>query len=424
LSRVTTTATRWRLKVPADRHEVPRFLRIALYAMLLVAGALSVPLIGRFGPLPTTGLLDVWIGLFIVVCVVRGRTQQWGLLLLLLGYALTRVIPAIYIGAPVEDFLQAYRWVLYLIAFTLAVGRMWGPVRPLVNVTVLLIAMALVKSILTFVVARDGARPGLLLENNFELALFCGLAVVMYRHLGRGKPWTVAGLGLLTVLSGSRSGAFAFIVLALYAITQIPRSRANLFQRFLMLCLTPLLVLIPVTIFASRTGTLRIDRLNFLDVFLYETRNWDILNWIFGTVPITPFTEGCRTLSYYQSLFASTNDGMCYSVILHAFLMRVIFDAGIVGALIAFGVMWFALRKAGTTVLLTLALVAIAITNSISVSGPNNPYVALPVLLGIMVANLSPKPPQSKATQAKSNYRRLHSEEDYRTPNLRGRPLR
>lgn len=382
-----TTASRLPEFVQVDRQQVPRLLRNALYAMLLVAGIVSVPLVGRFGPLPTTSLLDAWIILFVVTMFVRGRTRHWGLFLLLVGYGITRAVPALYTGAPLEDFAQAYRWILYLVAFSLAVGRPWGPVGPLVKVTWLLIGMALVKSVLTFAVARDGARPGLLLENNFELALFSGLAAVIYRHLGRGKFSMVVAVGLLTVLSGSRSGAFAFVAFALYAVTQLPATRANMFQRYLLAAAVPLLALVPVSIFASRTETVRIDRLNFLDVFLYETRNWDPVNWVFGTSPITPLTEGCSVLSFYQDLFASTGDGTCYSVIMHAFLLRVVFDAGISGLLIAFGVMYYVLRRAGVPYLLTATLLAIALTNSASVSGPNNPYVALPVLLAILIAN-------------------------------------
>jgi hypothetical protein len=389
-------------------QQIPRFLRVSLYALLLIAGALSVPAIGRYGPIPTTTLLDGWFMLFIVTCFVRGKTSQRALLGVLIAYALTRVVPALYTEAPILDFLQAYRWVFYLLAMAYAVGRTWGPIGPLIKVMWLLLGMATTKAALTFLIAREGTRPGLLLENNFELALFSGLVAVLYRHLGRWKFGAVALLGALTVLSGSRSGALAFVVLAVFAVTQIPQTRANLFQRFLLLVAVPLLTLIPVYTFASRTETVRIDRLNFLDVFFYETHDWNVFNWLFGTVPITPLTDGCKSLAFYADLFATTNDGTCYSVILHAFLMRVIFDAGIFGAVLAFGVLWFTMRKAGTTRLLALCLLAIALVNSASVSGPNNPYVALPVLLAILTAGITPAP-AVEAARAKRGPRRRYT---------------
>jgi hypothetical protein len=369
-----------------DRQEVPRLLRGALYALLVVAGVASLPFIGAYGPLPTTTLLDAWMIIFIVTCFVRGRTQHAVLFLLLVGYLLTRVIPAVAISAPVTDFLQAYRWILYLIAFALAVGRPWGRIKPVIGVTWALLSMALAKAAATYVFLGPGERPGLLLENNFELALFSGLLAIVYTHLGRGKFWAIAMLGALTVLAGSRSGAIAFVILAVYAVFQA--RNANLLVKYVLFCAIPAVGFVAVSIFESREQVGRpVDRLNFLDVFLIETRDWTPLTWLFGTTPITPLSDvACARLSYFQLLFASTNDGTCYSVILHAFVLRVLFDAGIVGLLIAFAVTLFTLRKGGVAWGLTGTLALIAFSNGFSVSGLNNPYVALPILLAIVLA--------------------------------------
>lgn len=366
-----------------DRSVVPSILRGSLNLMLIVAAALSVPQIGAYGPLPTTTLLDAWVILFIVSCIVRGRIERIFLVLLLAGYLLTRLIPALITEAPMEDFLQAYRWVLYLIAFAMAIGRSLGPLRPLVRLMWLLLIMALAKAALTFALLGPGERPGLLLENNFELALFSGLVAVLYRHLGSRQVHAVVLLGSIAVLSGSRSGAIAFLLLALYAVTQA--KSASLLSRYLLACLIPLLVMLPLWVFSQRAANAtQVDRLNFLDVFINETHGWNALMWLFGTTPITPLGDGCFRLSYYQLLFSSVGDGSCYSVIMHAFLLRVVFDAGIVGLLIAFGVAWFAMRASGVTFGLALCLLLIAFTNGLSVSGLNNPYVALPILLAIL----------------------------------------
>lgn len=369
-----------------DRSAVPRLVMWALYLILIVAAVSSLPFIGQYGPLPTTALLDAWIILFVAACIIRGRTETVPLLLFLGGYLLTRIIPALVTGSPLEDFAQAYRWILYLIAFAFAVGRQWLPLQPLIRVMWALLFMAFGKAAATFVLLGPGERPGLLLENNFELALFSGLIAVLYRHLGRAGWLAIIVLGLHTVLSGSRSGAVAFLILALYAISQVKLTRRNMFGQFLAVCAIPVLVLIPVWVFSSRIESVQIDRLNFLNVFLNETRDWNLWNWLFGTVPITPLSDGCLQLSFYQALFSSVGDGSCYSVILHAFLMRVIFDAGLFGAVLAFGVAWYAMRRAGTHWKLAACLILIAGANSLSVSGLNNPYVALPILLAIATA--------------------------------------
>lgn len=384
----------------ATKQDVPPWLQYALYLMLLSAGAVSVPLVGAMGPLPTTTLLDIWIIIFAVVCFTRGRTRLWGLFLLLVAYMLTRIVPALATGSPLYDFAQAYRWVLYLIVFTLAVGRTWGSMKSLIVTTWWLIGFAFVKAVATTVLLGFGERPGLLLENNFELALFSGLATVVYRHLSpRQRLWILLLLGGLTVLSGSRSGAVAFFLLVVYAVTQT--KRVNLFLRYLLTFAIPAVGYVVYSVFASRfLASGRIDRLNFLNVFVHETAPFTPLTWLFGTTPITALSSsGCARLNYYEKLFSSVGDGTCYSVIFHAFNLRIIFDAGIIGLFLCFGITLYTLLKAGVRFGSTFTLLAIAFTNGLSVSGLNNPYVALPIMLAILTSGI----PQGPASDSSPN---------------------
>lgn len=379
-----------------DRQQVPKLLRFWLYAYLLAAGAAGVAALDGYSPLPTTVLLDVWIIALAVRCIVRGTIERTGALLLLVAYLATRILPAIYNESPLEDTFQAYRWVVYLVTFVLLVGRHWGPPKPLRVVTFLLIAMALLKASLVYVLVGPGLRPGLLIENNFEIALFSGAIAAQYRVLtGQQRLLALSMLAGLMILAGSRSGAVAFAVLVAYALTQLNRTTAT--KAFVSIYALPVVVLVPVLVFSARSvPNVEVDRLNFLDVFLYEAGDWTSVQWLFGTMPLTPLSPpSCSTLSFYESLFSTAGDGSCYSVILHAFVLRVVFDAGIVGLLIAFGVPWLALKWSGATFTTRLALLGIAAANSLSVSGLNNPYVALPILLAIgLVGNDRPEPEQ------------------------------
>lgn len=387
--RVTTGLTQRPAKrTKPDRQQVPQLLRGGLYALLLVAGAASLPALGDYGPLPTTAMLDAWMIAFVAATVLRGATVKVVPLVLLGLYFLTRVVPAVLNDAPAEDFLQAYRWLLYLAAFVLAVGRQWGSVRPLRAVTFALVGMALLKAALTYVVLGPGERPGLLLENNFEIALFSGLFAVLYSRMS--GPQRLVGLvmlGSLMVLAGSRSGAAAFAVLLIFALSQTRITRAS--KVFAALYVIPAAAVVPLFVFAERTKSVAsIDRLFFLDVFLTETRHWGLIQWLVGTTPITPLSPGsCSRLAYYDALFSSAGDGSCYVVILHAFVLRVVFDAGLLGLVLAFGMSWLTMRWARVPTSLALTLLAIAGANSLSVSGLNNPYVALPILLAIVLTS-------------------------------------
>lgn len=390
---------------PTRREDVPRELRFALYALIVVSAVASLPFIGQTSPLPTTTLLDAWVIVFIVTMFLGRRLYEVVAVLLLAFYLLTRIIPALVTEAPLEDFLQAYRWVLYLIAFAFAVGKTWGPLKPLIGVYWAVLLMALVKYAATVAVLGFGSRPGLLLENNFELALLSGLMAVLFPHMVKRRWLALSILAAIVVISGSRSGALAFLVLALYSLTQL-RTQYK-FAPLLAAHLAPLVLLLPAWIFIERAAnSTQLDRLNFLEIFLAETASWSPLQWLFGTTPITPLSPGaCFQLSYYEMLFASTGDGTCYSVILHAFILRVVFDAGLVGLLIAVGGTWYFLRRAQVQTVLAIALVAIAVTNGLSVSGLNNPYVALPILFAIVTAGVTQEPKKPRPHRAEREVR-------------------
>jgi hypothetical protein len=322
---------------------------------------------------------------FFAWAILRTRVETVGLLVVLAFYTLTRVVPALWLGDPVEDVFQAFRWLFYLAVMAVAVGKSWQRVDQLVLITWVLIALATIKAALTYIVLGPGERPGLLVENNFELALFSGLLAVVYPVM-RHRALAIGLLGVLVVLAGSRSGSIAFLMLMLYAAYMT--RKAGVFTRYLQVVALPLLALVPVIIFTSRStgGVESIDRVRFLEVFLHDASDWNPFIWLFGNVPITAISpEGCGALSFYAGLFSSDGDGTCYSVILHAFVMRVIFDAGLVGLAISIAIPWWLMRKTGNSIAITLCLSAIAFTNGLSVSGLNNPYVALPFVLAILV---------------------------------------
>ncbi len=382
---------------------LPRFLRYSLYLAVAILSVIGLFYLGRsYGPISATVVLDAWIIIFVTASITRGRTRSILLALFIAFYALSRIIPALWLEAPLQDFLQAYRWLLYLLAFVLAVGRFWGPIDGLIKATWALVLAATAKGAATLVLVGSGERPGLLLENNFELALFCGLAAALYQHMGRHRGALIVTLGVLTVLSGSRSGAVIFVILAIYAVTQM--RAMNLFVRYLVAAAAVAATAIPVMIFAERasSATFRIDRLNFLDVFFAEVGAWNAGQWIFGTTPITPLSpNSCASLANYEQLFASSGDGTCYAVILHAFLLRVIFDAGLLGLALAIVIPWLAMRKAGVSLPLALTLSCIALANGASVSGLNNPYVALPVIVAILTTRAFSAPSEDDETAAR-----------------------
>jgi hypothetical protein len=370
-------------------QEIPKLLRYGIYVIFVAGASLSVPNIGsaQYSLLPVGNLLDLWICILAITLVIRGQTVGSGMVLFICGYAITRIIPAVASETALSDFITAYKWLLYALVFCLAVGRKWGDLRGLFRLTRILFAMALAKTLVTLAVFGGDTRSGLLTENNFEIALFVGLVIALYAHMSpRDRFASVATVGILTALSGSRSGVIALVILALYVVVQA--RKMNLFGRYILGLGIAVVGWFAWSVFASRLevgGT--IDRLFFLDVFWRETSAWSPIQWLFGTLPLTPLSStGCGQLSYYRFLFSSSGDGSCYSVIFHAFTMRVIFDAGIFGLIVALAAATYGLLRGRVARSTTFALLAVAFTNGLSVSGLNNAYVALPILIAILTA--------------------------------------
>lgn len=367
-----------------SRRRLPRSLTTALVVGLLASGIMGAVDVGGFSSLPTTVLLDVWIVALIALCL--RRTTQPGLLYLTGGYLVVRVVLGLFGDAPTYDLLQAYRWTLYLVAIVAVVGKRWGSPARLRRASLVLIGLAAVKSAAAFAIYGPGTRPGLFVENNFEIALFCGLVVVHYREFTAvQRQAAVAMTSLLVVLSGSRSGIVALVLLLGFVLAEMPWSRAT--KGVAAIYALPAMAYLSIAVFRSRQTATRIDRLNFLDVFRSEVDRFGAGEWLVGTYPITPLApRSCAALSYYESLFSSAGDGTCYSVILHSFVMRVVFDAGLLGLTLSIAVPWIAMRRAGVRIPVAVTLIGIAVTNGLSVSGINNPYVALPMLLAVLLA--------------------------------------
>ena len=337
--------------------------------------------------LPAVSIIDGGFVIATLLLTPRISRRSYAPLLSLVFFFLFRMtIACLGSDVPLFDALQAHKWLLYLMeSFVFLDVSMRRPGR-IALLAKILIALSLVKYGLVFS-TNSGGRTGILSENNFELALFCGLVALSYKHMGRGRSLLVAATGLVVVLSQSRSGSIEFLILLAYLVS-VSTWRGPL-ARYLSALFIGASVIIPLLIFGDRnTGTV-IDRVNFLNVFLIETSSWSVPTWLLGMPPLSPLSnQACLSLSYYQALFSTAHDGVCYAVVLHAYLLRIVFDAGVLGLVGSFGIMWYLMSRSKVPLALRLCLIAIAIANSASVSGLNNIFVILPMVLA-MVASQS-----------------------------------
>jgi hypothetical protein len=375
----------------AEQTEATTSERV-LYGVLILLAVVGIASPGTFSSVPAGSLLEVtFLGTagLLALRVPRVRPGGWPLLIVGGFYVfLKTLLLLVYSEAALPDFLQAYKAFFYLVALGFLVGKEVFDAPRMARFTTLLIAAFLIKY--GYSVALGLAdRPGVYIENNFELIMLMGLFYLSWPWLGRRRNLLFLALAVIVLISGSRSAALGLICIYLplfvrtsnrtwplhvagagavgYAVFSLFNSRA-----------------------AQDAGA-RLDRLVFIDVFRYEVRDWPLWEFFTGSFPLTPLSPGsCGSLRFYELLFSTSDPGVCYSVILHSYFLRAVFDHGILGLALLYALVWIGLRCSGVPLRDTLALLALISVSGLSVSAFNNVFVAITLAIAMGLDRSTP----------------------------------
>jgi hypothetical protein len=382
-----------RTGAPAVRSR-PAARERLLYGGLGLLALVGLVSPGQFNAAPAEAVLEV---VFLAVAVLSARRMTaagWAMLLGGGAYVLVKTLLLVfYSSASITDFLQAYKSFFYLVLLGLLVGAGVFDRARLARFTTFLIAVFLVKYGYSLALGLDD-RPGIYLENNFELIMLLGLFQLAWPDLGIRRDWLFAAVAATVLLSGSRSAALGLLVV--YVFLYVRTSNRTWPLHLAGVAVVGYGVLSVFTSRASADGTARLDRLNFLDTYLYEVRDWPLWEFLTGSFPLTPLSPGsCGSLSFYSLLFSRTDPGTCYSVILHSYFLRALFDHGILGLAVLFVLLWTGLRRSGTSVRDSLALLGLISVSGLSVSAFNNVFatIVLAVAMGLDRSSAPPDAP-------------------------------
>ena len=288
----------------------------------------------------------------------------------------TSLSAIIFKGTHPIDYFIAYKFFIYLILLGFSVGKNFFEYEFTKKLFQFLLFFFFLKYFIS-IVAGLNFRPILFAENNFELFLLLLMYVSLYRYNTTylNKLYGLI-LFLIVAMSGSRSALLGLILL----IVVLNFSKID--KRFFFKMLVVVVAVGAVgLLLSSRLDEKGVDRFHFLLVFLNDTSQWDLLTWCSGSSPLTPLSpESCKSLSHWQGLFSRSGDGSCYSVILHSFLMRLIYDHGIFGLMFLLLFLYIALKKSNYEFNFILIVIGLIMVQSLSVSGMNNPYITLGLL--------------------------------------------
>jgi hypothetical protein len=135
-------------------------------------------------------------------------------------------------------------------------------------------------------------------------------------------------------------------------------------------------------VFLSRSSSIEeIDRYKFMQIFFYETKDWSIFQYMIGAPRITPLSDYAqKALSPWENLFSYSGNGDCYSVILHSYLLRVIFDHGIIGLICIIFFTYKILMMSNVNKKIIWVTIAIFMLNGLSVSSFNSVFFPISMI--------------------------------------------
>ncbi|MBK82512.1 MAG: hypothetical protein CMD81_01585 [Gammaproteobacteria bacterium] len=359
------------------------------FIALSITGVLSY---SQYNLLPATALFELLFISISLVSIKNGIAPRGGaVFLLLFAYIMISFVLSVnFRGVHYGDFLQAYKAYYYLAIIFCVLGSSEVKSRNLKTFFKCLLVAFFAKYFLSKFLGtnlRMQERAGLFTENNFELVFLVMLYIYLLERYGKyAMQRSLWLLFTIVVLSGSRS-ALAAVMIAFFTTY----FKFNLKSTMYMIPAVIISASAFYFIFTSRLegGEVEdIDRFKFLMVFLYEIRDWGLFEYLFGSDRLTALSKySCSVLTYYQLLFSYSGDGSCYSVILHSYMLRVVFDHGLVGFAMLLLCVYKLFRWSKCTRKTTVYLICTILASSLSVSAFNSVYVALAIMFIVLVGD-------------------------------------
>jgi hypothetical protein len=361
----------------SETDDKNKFLVYAVTGICIVILFIASLFIERGEKLATNASDAFMIILFAYIFSTNNRarleTLKSPLALGLIFYIIVGFIYSYFSDINFIDFIYVYKSFFYMyICALFARSKIFTP-----DLTMLICRAALILFLTVYAfkkIVLHIPRPIVLVENNFELITLLLIYFAAFSRELKRIRWEPVVLAAIILISGSRSAIMAWAVLMAYIYRpKSPREWA----------IYPLLVAAACGavffVFQLRMETApnaSIDRVNFLKIFLSETQDWDFFKYLIGARPITPLSaEACFALKYYKNLFSFESRQVCYSVILHSFVLRAIFDHGVLGLIAVYSIVPMYMSRSGYNILEGLAVLGIHFVNGLSVSSLNSGYV-------------------------------------------------
>jgi hypothetical protein len=331
---------------------------------------------------------EVFIFLLLALNFFRINKKMLSVFILSIIYVLVSYVNAVVVkNAHILDFLLIYKFFIYVIPISFLTGKGIIEKSFFIKYFNFLVWAFILKYLISLFFFND-LRPILFHENNYELMF---LSMLFYlKYVLKGYHSTVTDQFLLVaifVLSGSRSALFILLFVLFIVNKKIILKKLHIIAPIAIL-----LILLVIQVFIDRMygnfDIMSIDRIRFFLLFLEETKTWGFIDYFIGANRITALSqETCNSLIWWDTLFSYSGNGTCYSVILHSFIFRVIFDHGFLGLFFMMYIIYRAITVSGFSSKNALTLTIIVLINGLSVSSFNSIYFIIGLVFFLVLKN-------------------------------------
>lgn len=334
--------------------------------------------------------------LFFLICLLQldwRNLQKIAILFWTIFYLVLNLILSLEVGTSLYDYFKESKWIIYLLAIYCTKKGEFFSLNMIRKITKILLIFFLISYGAQVLSGGLRVRPIVFGENNYEIGCLLGMYLISQFHRLESRHSRdislYISLAVVIALSGSRSGGIGFLVLSIYVIFVTKNNFLNR-SRNIVLFLTGLAFITNNILIIRGIEIKGIDRYNFFTIFLSEMQSKNLFEILFGTFGIRQLAENsCHSLVFYYSLLADQHLGTCYATILHLFIFRVIINFGLMGLMLSILVPYFILRNCRTRSL-SLTMIALSLINGLSVSGINNVFVMLPILIAVTIRDQKP----------------------------------
>ena len=359
-----------------------------IIGFILVLAVFGIFSIYNFNVLPTKFLLIVLVSLlcilFLSTTLIRGRVIVNKYLFVITTISVFYIFVTFLNSVILHkvyflDYCIAYLSFFYLIVLSILYNKI--PIDPRIfkKFFYILLCFFFLKYLITRIFGFMN-RPGIFTENNYEL-LFLAFLILAYHHIYKKISflWIVIIFSIY-ILSESRSGILILATLLIFIFSDFSRKK-DLLRFFIIFIVSSISVFMVMKYRMASLSIEDTDRFRFFLVFLREIKGWNILNFLFGKHPLTPLSyQSCQELSFYKSLFSYSGKNICYAIILHAYVLRVLFNHGILGFIFVFYSVYKIILLSGYSNKEAFLVLLLLLINGLSVSSINNIFSVLGLL--------------------------------------------